>query len=224
MRGPMSTTLAPVRSLRPSTGASLFICALLAPVACSGGSGGGAPSGSPNASPDAAGADRPPPDSAPAASELPASGERMEIVRFLTAGTYRNAPWVPETPGPRERHGETSPHDRVRVFLSPALVASQRAGRDGVKDPATGDLHPPHDRGSMAVKELYDDAGAVVGLAAMYKTEEGPASNAWVYYCHGPDGRCRTNGPSSMESPVYGRGTATACGFCHNGTVYTRAP
>jgi hypothetical protein len=192
--------------------AGALFTALVAIAGCA--AGANPPSG--NNTPDAA------PDTA---TGLPASPERMDIVAFLAAGDYKKAPWLAQTPAPREKEGSTSPHDKVRVWMNPPLVDSLRGGRDGLKDTATSQTHPPHDRWSMAVKELYDPTGATLqGLAAMYKTEAGDSSNSWVYYCHGPDGRCRTNGPSPIEAPVYGRGTAVACGFCHGGLVFTKAP
>jgi hypothetical protein len=159
------------------------------------------------------------PDAAPAASGLPAGPERADIAAFLAAGDYKKAPWVSETPAPREKEGSTSPHEKVRVWMNPQLVMSLKGGRDAMMG------RPPQDKGSMAVKELFDEAGAnLLGVAAMYKPDEGGAANAWVYYCHGPDGRCRTNGPSPMDAPVYGRGTGVSCGFCHGGLIYTKAP
>jgi hypothetical protein len=167
------------------------------------------------------------PDTAPAgmpSGAVPASASRMDIEAFIMAGGYKQAPWISETPAPRARGAETSPHDRVRVFMNPELVTSLRAGRDGFKDPMTQLNHPPHDSGSMAVKELYDEADMLVGVAAMLKTEPGIIMNSWTYYCYGPEGRCLTNMTATREAPAYGKGFGVACGFCHGGLVYTKVP
>jgi hypothetical protein len=191
-----------------------------------GGAGGGGGTGGGGGSPGDASS---PPDRArdvaPATAATPASPSLADLAAFLEAGKYKEAPWIAETPAARERGSTTSPHEKVRVFMNPELVASLRGGRDGFKDPVTGQNHLPHDLGSMAVKELYDEAGTnVLGVAAMLKTEVGISLNSWVYFCHGPDGRCLVERPSPKEAPVYGRGYGVACGFCHGGLVYTKAP
>jgi hypothetical protein len=58
----------------------------------------------------------------------------------------------------------------------------------------------------------------------MWKTEGGANANTWIYYCHGPEGRCLPSKPSPPEAPVFGRGTSVSCGFCHGGLIYTKAP
>jgi hypothetical protein len=146
------------------------------------------------------------------------------MAAFLKAGEYRKAPWISETAMPRERSSGTSPHGKVRVFMNPQLVESLKGGRDGFKDMATGMDHPPHDRYSMAVKELWDDAGTKQeGVAAMFKADEGKGMMTWVYFCEGPMGRCVTSA-SPVSSPIHGRGTTVGCGFCHGGFIYTKAP
>src|SRR6185369_17803393 len=90
-----------------------------------GGGGGQAPS------PKDAGA---PKDTAPAAPpELPASDSQADLAAFVEAEAYRHAPWISETPGPRPRGMDTSPHGTVRVWMNAKLVESQHAGHDGFK-------------------------------------------------------------------------------------------
>jgi hypothetical protein len=229
------TTHVKQRHQRTCSSRSIFltpVCAALALAACGkaadpppggGGTGGAAPA--PATTPDAARAPDVMPDTGPPVpAGLPPSPGQADLAAFLAAGEYRNAPWLSETSGPRPRAGATSPHEMVRVWMNPQLIASLREGRDGFKDTATGMVHPPHDRWSMAVKELYAEGGTLEGLAAMIKTDEGPSLNSWVYYCYGPDGRCLTTRPAPREMPAYGRGSAVACGFCHGGLVYTKAP
>jgi hypothetical protein len=205
--------------------------ALLLTLACSsaparapggsGGSGGGGDEGTGgggSAPKDAA----VPKDTAPAApAGLPASDSSDDIGAFLGAQAYRNAPWISETAGPRPRAIDTSPHGTVRVWMNDKLVASLHAGHDGYKDTATGMSHPPIDKGSMAVKEMYDDSGAKIGTAALFKSGDGTAASSTVYYCKAPIGRCLDNQNSEV---VYGRGISVGCGFCHGGMVYTKAP
>jgi hypothetical protein len=157
----------------------------------------------------------------PASAALPASDGQDDIAAFLEAESYRKAPWISETAGPRPRSMDTSPHGTVRVWLNDKLVASQKAGHDGYKDQTTGMTHPPLDKDSMAVKEFYDDAGMKVGVAALFKVGEGTTANTTTYYCKAPIGRCLTN---QNSEEVYGRGIGVACGFCHGGLVYTKAP
>jgi hypothetical protein len=156
---------------------------------------------------------------------LPASPAQADVVAFLEAGRYKQTPWIAETAAPRPQSLRTSPHEQVRVWMNAPLVASLKGGRDGASDKDAGVTNPPHDRGSMAVKELYDEAGTMlVGVATMYKADEGPSPNSWVYYCHGPEGRCLTGRASPPTAPIYGRGTVVQCGFCHGGNIYTKAP
>ena len=99
------------------------------------------------------------PDAPPASPPgLPASASQADIVAFLAAGEYKKAPWIAETEAARPQAGATSPHDSVRVWLNPELVASLQGGRDGFRNTMTMVTNPPHDRWSMAVKELYDEA------------------------------------------------------------------
>jgi hypothetical protein len=180
------------------------------------GSGGSAGGGMDAAMPDL------PPD---APEGLPAGPAAADIAAFLSAGGYKQAPWISETSAPRMRMGGTSVHEKVRVWMNPPLVTSLKAGRDGLKPMGATMANPPHDRGSMAVKELYDEAGAtLLGVAAMYKIDEGTSDRSWVYFCHGPEGRCLNGKASPPEAPIHGRGTTVGCGFCHGGLIYPKAP
>jgi hypothetical protein len=185
-----------------------------------GGSGGDDDTGGSGGAPpkDAAA----PKDTAPAAPPgLPASDSQDDLAAFVDAEAYRKAPWISETPGPRPRAMDTSPHGTVRVWMNDKLVASLHAGHDGFKDQTTGMTHPPLDKDSMAVKEFYDDNGTKVGAAALFKSGEGALANTTVYYCKAPIGRCLSNQTSDV---VYGNGIKVGCGFCHGGMVYTKAP
>jgi hypothetical protein len=161
----------------------------------------------------------------PASTGLPATDSADDIDDFLSFGSYRKAPWVSETASPREPAAiNTSPHQRVQVWMNPQLVDSLRAGHDGLKDSATGMTHPPLDKGSMAIKELWDESGTQltrVGSAAIWKVADGDAAKGWAYFCRGPAARCASK---DGTNPVYGHGTSVSCGFCHGGLIFTKAP
>lgn len=132
------------------------------------------------------------------------------IAAYIAAGAYREAPWVAETDAPREANSGVSPHGRVRVWFNDVLADSQRAGNGEVGG-------TPHPEGAMTVKELYDDADTVLGVAVMLKLEG--AADQWVYTCDETTSRC-----GSADVPVYGVGLDTDCGFCHGGVVFNSAP
>ena len=144
-------------------------------------------------------------DTGPAgAGSYPTDSSADGIAAYLASGAYREAPWISETDTPRERTSDVSPHGRVQVWGNDVLVASQQAGN--------GELGgTPHDVGSMAVKEMVDDADALVGVAVMLKLD-----SDWVYYCEGPADRCGVTG----STPVWGTGLDTECGFCHGGIIF----
>lgn len=75
----------------------------------------------------------------------------------------------------------------------------------------------------MAVKEFYDDAGNLVGHAAIYYPADAP-----VYYCYGPAGRCySSSADTTMDAPEWfeaGTGATSQCGTCHGGAIYTEMP
>jgi hypothetical protein len=74
--------------------------------------------------------------------------------------------------------------------------------------------------GSMSVKELYDDAGTLVGKAANLKTGD----NEWTYYCTESPATGRCSGDVETTYPVYGQGIDTACGFCHGEALFAPIP
>ncbi len=153
-----------------------------------------------------------------ARGNVPTDGSADAIAAFLAAEQYTGDGWRAETAAPRPPAFASSPHARVRVFLNDTLVASQAAGN--------GELDsPPHTPLSMAVKELYDESDARVGIAAIFRTEAGPSPDATAYFCFGPAGRCATDSPAFPETaPAYGRGLTLECGACHGGTFYTELP
>lgn len=143
--------------------------------------------------------------SAGAATDIPADTSKEGFKAFLESDEYKS--WYSQTDAPRETEFQTSPHGRVRVFMSERLVAAKQAGIDGDPD--------PYPAGSMAVKELYDDGDMLVGRAAMLKAADGKGSMTWLYYCNGPEGRCAT----SKSGEMYGKGLSD-CNFCHGEFFY----
>lgn len=152
------------------------------------------------------------------ASAVPGDESLASIASFLASKTYQSASWVAETPGPRAgTEGTGTPHDRVRVYFNETLVASIAAG-NGVLQTLV-----PHSTGSMAVKELYDETDALVGIAAALKLEGN--FQRWAYYCHGPGERCAWGrGPFTEAEPLYGIAGQVDCGLCHGGSVFTAPP
>lgn len=146
-------------------------------------------------------------------SNVPADGSEDAIAAFLAADAYKGQGWTAETDMPRDPSDGVSPHGRVQVYLNDQVVASQAAGNDG--------LNTPHDLESMAVKELYDDADALVGKMAMFRALD----ESWYYFCYGPADRCNSGEPEYPEdAPMYGKDLEVACGTCHNGAVFTELP
>lgn len=177
----------------------------------SSGSGGGATGGASGSGGDATGG------TGGGLVDGPADGSQQSIAAYLTAEQYKTGPWTPETAGPRDASDATSPHGRVRVYLNDTVVQSIAAGNGELTE------RIPHTTGSMAVKEFYDDADTLVGIAAMYKQDGGFTD--WAYYCWGPQGRCGTEtGTVEEDEPVYGIASAVGCGFCHGGVVFTPPP
>lgn len=141
---------------------------------------------------------------------LPASDSKDDMLAFLTAKTYRNAPWIAESAAPRPQRS-SSPHGKVQVWMNPPLVDSLRNGRTG----AAGSMRP--DQWSMAVKEMYDDADMLVGHAVTYRS--GPAEDApnWLFLCYAPGTRCDGSNMATLAAPIYSRGTSgNSCYFCHS--------
>lgn len=153
-------------------------------------------------------------------STFPPSDSRVDIEAFLASDRYTQAPWVSDTSAPRQG-GPVTQHDGpVRVWLNPVLVEALKAGRDGREN------RDYPNAGSMAVKQLFDDSNALVGIAASLKTADGSAQESWTYYCYGPGHRCAQI-TAPKESPIYGKGSTQAgtnCGFCHGFSVFTDPP
>ena len=136
---------------------------------------------------------------------------------FMDGAAYTMNGWVSETAAPRAAANTVSPHVRVRVWFNPTLVESVNAG-NGV------DLQAPaHTVGSMSVKELYDDADALVGHAVSLKVEDGKGGTSWQYYCKGPNGRCYSGSTGFDTTPMFAKGDLQ-CGGCHGGMVFTPVP
>lgn len=116
---------------------------------------------------------------------------------------------------PASQHG-----DGVRVFENPTLVTSIKAGRDGWMN------HDAPDVGSMAVKEMYDTGGQLVGVAAALRSTATSGWGAWTYYCYAPNSRC-ASGDFTKSAPLYGNGAVSpgqGCAICHNSTIFTAPP
>src|SRR5690606_28251032 len=96
---------------------------------------------------------------------LPADESAASITTFLQSAGYTDASWlaIHQAPTPSEE-GSVSPHGTVRVYMSPALVAARTANPDLNQAPT--------DQGVMAVKEMYDDAQALVGHAVLYYPQQ----------------------------------------------------
>jgi hypothetical protein len=154
--------------------------------------------------------------------DVPPGESQMDIANFVKSGAYKSAPWISETAAPRAGGLGSQHRSTVRVWENPTLVNSFKAGHDGLMG------HPYPDQWSMAVKELYDDAGAaLVGTAVAFKTLTSPGSNAWIYYCVGPNIRCNSTPDPTEANPIYGNGMSTSaseCGFCHGGLIFTKPP
>ena len=123
--------------------------------------------------------------------------------------TWTSVHDAPFTPTPTAFHGT------VRVYLNQTVMDFRAANPDPLVAPAVP--------GAMAVKELYDDGGNLVGHAVIYYEADMP-----VYYCYGPAGRCYgTSADTTMDAPDWGVGDATAvsqCSICHGGNIYTETP
>jgi hypothetical protein len=121
---------------------------------------------------------------------------------------YKTTGWTPDATTPRGPVNASSPHGDVIVYMND--VAS-----------AGAPLMPAV--GAMAVKELYE-AGMLVGIAVMWKTEDSTMSSAWTYYCYGPEGRCYTDSADfTASAPAYAQGMNgdTSCVFCHGGQFFS---
>ncbi len=148
-------------------------------------------------------------------ASVPADGSAEAITAFLEAEGYKAEGWVSVHDAPVPPSVGT-PHGTVRVYMSPALVAFRQGNPDLLEEPAVP--------GAMAVKEMYDDAGAtLVGRAVTFY----PANDV-VYFCYGPDGRCASGrAATTIDAPEYGDEdgeSVKSCNVCHSGLVFTELP
>jgi len=184
--------------------------------AANGGSAsGGAPSGGSSGAATGGNA------SGGAAADGPASASKADIGAFLDKAGYKASPWISDVSTPRKATTGSQHGDGIRVWENPTLVTSIKAGRDG------WDGRPLPDVGSMAVKEMYDDTGTLVGLAAALRTTAGTGWDSWTYYCYAPGTRCSSNNSGTKEAPIYGDGwqnPTMPCAICHGSTIFTVPP
>ncbi|HEX9619775.1 MAG TPA: hypothetical protein VF989_06555 [Polyangiaceae bacterium] len=139
---------------------------------------------------------------------MPSDNMAASITAFLMSEGYKTTGWTPDATTPRGPVNASSPHGDVIVYMND--VAS-----------AGAPLMPAV--GAMAVKELYE-AGMLVGIAVMWKTEDSTMSSAWTYYCYGPEGRCYTDSADfTASAPAYAQGMNgdTSCVFCHGGQFFS---
>jgi hypothetical protein len=142
---------------------------------------------------------------------VPTDLSQAGIEAFLKSDVFAGWTWDSATP---RAPGAVSPHGRVRVAMNATLVASIAAGADGSTD-AKGFA-----AGSMAVKEMYDDADMRIGRAFMLKRGPGNSTQNWLYYCDGTLSRCGLSG--SAMSPFYATGTTlSACNTCHGSYFFS---
>lgn len=156
-----------------------------------------------------------------AGTAAPASSSKADIAAFIDSGAYKQAPWVSDVSSPRAATFSASQHgDGVRVFENPTLVTAMKTGHDGK------DTNPAPDVGSMAVKEMYDSGGQLVGVAAALRSSETSSWGGWTYYCYAPNSRC-ASGDYAKTAPLYGNGAVApgqGCAICHNATIFTSPP
>lgn len=95
--------------------------------------------------------------------ELPARGSE-DATTWLAAGLYRS--WNCE-PAAHPARG-FSPHGANRICSNAALVASTGPG--------------PYPVGAAAVKEIFDDAGAIRLYAVYRKVAAGEGGDSWYWY------------------------------------------
>jgi hypothetical protein len=102
---------------------------------------------------------------APEPAIAPDDSDLAEIQAWLHAGAYLEWERHDPVPAPGMSGG-------ARVYLSPELVASLRAGSSN------------HPAGSAAVREIVDaeDPTRMIGWALNHKLEAGTGGDAWFFY------------------------------------------
>lgn len=114
-------------------------------------------------------------------------GSAAEIDAWLASGAYRA--WTCEA-APHERRSGSG-HSRNRICANPTLSQDLGSG--------------PYPVGSIAVKELYDAAGAIDGYSLYAKIKAGAGGDTWFWY-------------ERIGTSVVARGEgASICVGCHSG-------
>lgn len=165
--------------------------------------------------------------SGPGAQE-PDGDDAAAWKKFLEDGEFRKEGWKPDVAMPRKAKG-TSPHGRVRVFFNEKVVS------------AHGSTPVEYEKGSVVVKEFFDEDDESVGWTALRKIKDGEDEfDAWQVFCAGPrtEGtmiidRCLKGETITVDEPVVGtlEDHKESCTGCHHkGTnavtklINTRAP
>ncbi|MDX2022920.1 MAG: hypothetical protein SF187_21985 [Deltaproteobacteria bacterium] len=142
--------------------------------------------------------------------------------KFLEAGEFRKEGWKADVAAPRPKKS-ISPHGRVRVWFNEKAKSGQ------TKSPAV------YEKGSVIVKEMFDDGAQTIGYVSIWKTGDGSddAANAWLAHCAGDKDRCvQSSKTPSLDEPVLGDlSTVSECKGCHHsgsspttGLIYTKVP
>ncbi len=116
-------------------------------------------------------------------------GAPLDLSRASLAAFAKGESWK-SWPAEAAPHDSAGPHGKVRTWLNPELLASLKAGSD------------THPNASIAVKELYDAAGARKGFAINVKSDEGK----WVFY----------EGFEPSLDEYYFVGPGNLCANCHS--------
>jgi len=137
-------------------------------------------------------------------TQFPAESTLEGIEAFLEAGYYKE--WNSD-PAIRGSDEITNAHgDYLRVYINEqGMLADMFSGPNG----------------SMAVKELYNAAGELVGRAAAFKDGEDEVD--WMYYCTEDEGERRCTGREESSYPMFG-GSMTSCGICHGDGIFAPKP
>ena len=145
---------------------------------------------------------------------FPSDTSEAGIKAFLETGSYKSAPWTGDSTV-RVDPADTVPgniHGSVKVFYNPTATQSIAAGNNELNS------ETPNTQGSMAVKELYDDSGVLVGIAASLKTGAAKPRDNWTYYCESTNDGCTG---SLVSEPIYGVGVSS-CSNCHSGLFFPK--
>ena len=159
-----------------------------------------------------------------APTELPSAITLEAVASFLEAGHYKS--WFGDAaPRPAEDQIIGSPHagspvtHRLQTYVNAQAFVSLEKNRD------VDTLKRDHELGSMAVKEVYDDAGTRLALLAMIKVAppdpaQPDSRRQFAYYCEGEASLCTAAGTTQV--PVFFPNVqgAEACASCHGGNIY----